>query len=326
MKMHATHRGWWRPWQVLLLLGLVALFGLTGCGASSSLTGPVLAATVNGNGIGLDAYQSIMTFAIRASAGTPTSWQLPTGRQTQASLQPVALNFLIDLELAREQAEACGVKITQQDIATQQKQLQSTANSVLKDPTNSEWQTFHALVTTPHVLGLYSQQQAYEVALTKVLKVPTANVSYILVSTQKQAESLLQQAEHGANFAQLGQQAQSAPNSTASYSDLGAQYIGEFLPQFDSAVFADAKPSKPGCYNNLSLNKAPERFRVFALSGQNAGQYMVVETTAVGNAPLSALNNAQNESTVFNAWLDEIVRLPGNSTVEKYILPVTTAS
>ena len=265
-----------------------------------------------------------MTFALRANAGNPTSWQAPSGRQTQASLQTAVLNFLIDSELAREQTVTCDVKVTQQDIAAQQKQLKNTGDTVLKDPTDPNWATFHALLTTPDVLHYYGEQQAYEVALTKVLKLPTAHASYILVSSKKQADSLLQQAKQGANFADLGNQAQNAANSTASYSDLGVQYIGQFLPEWDKAVFGGATPTKAGCFNNLKLNTSPQRYQEFALTGQNAGQYMVVETTSVANAPLSAIGDAQTEGSVFNAWISEIVRLPGHSNVAKYPLPATT--
>jgi hypothetical protein len=327
MKYYASSRGRQQPQRLPLFIGLLVMLavGLAGCGASSSgLSGPVLAAKVNGSGIALSNYQSMMTFAVRSEAGTSTSWQSPSGRQTQAGLQKPALDFLINFELSRQQAAACGVKVTQQDIATQRKQLESAAKSVLADPTNSEWPTFHALMTTPHILDFYSEQQAYEVALTKVLNLPTAHISYIMVPSKKQAESILQQVEQGANFATVGQQVQSAAGSSASYSDLGTQYVGEFLGQYDYAVFAHAEPTKAGCYNNLRLNKNPPKYQIFALTGQNAGQYLVVETTAVANAPLAALNDAQTEGSIFQAWIIEIVRLPGHSNVEKYPLPVTT--
>ena len=327
MKYDAGSRGSRQARRLPLFIGLLVMLavGLAGCGASStSLSGPVLAAKVNGSGISISDYQSMMTFAERSVTGNPTSWQSPSGRQTLAGLQPQALNFLINFELARQQAAACGVKVTQQDIATQRKQLESSAKSVLADPTDSNWPTFHALVTTPHILDLYSEQQAYEVALTKVLNLPTAHVSYIMVPSKKQAESILQQVNQGANFATVGQQVQGAPGGAASYSDLGTQYLGEFLAQFDSAVFGQSKPSKPGCYNNLRLNKNPPKHQIFALTGQYAGQYLVVETTSVANAPLSALNDAQTEGSIFEAWIVEIVRLPGHSNVEKYPLPVTT--
>jgi hypothetical protein len=325
--IHTTHRGRQRPRHFMLLLGLLALLALAGCGsATSSLSGPILAAKVNGNGIGLSAYQSWLTFALRASAGTPTSWQDPSGRQTQASLQAADLNFLINFELAREQAVACGVKVTQKDIATQENKLKTTGESVLKDPSDPNFATFHALLTTPNVLRYYGEQQAYQVALTKVLKLPTAHVAYILVSSKQQADSLLQQARQGANFSELGNQAQSAANSTASYSDLGVQYIGQLVPQWDKAVFGGATPTKAGCYNNLKLNTSPQHYQEFALTGQNAGQYLIVETTAVANAPLAAIGDAQTEGSVFNAWINEIVRLPGHSNVEKYPLPATSAA
>src|SRR5215469_14784775 len=316
MKYDAGSRGSRQPGRLPLFIGLLIMLavGLAGCGASSnSLSAPVLAAKVNGSGIGLPDFQSMMTFATRSEAGNPTSWQLPSGRQTQASLQAPALSFLIDSELARQQAAACGVKVTQQDIATQRKQLENTARSVLADPSDSNWATFHALLTTPHVLELYSEQQAYEAALIKVLNLPTAHISYIMVPSKEQAESILQQVKNGANFATVGQQVQSAPGSSATYSDLGMQYVGEFLGQYDQVVFASAQPTKPGCYNNLRLNQNPPKYQMFALTGQNAGQYLVVETTSVANAKLSALNDTQTEGSIFAAWIEEIVRLPGHS-------------
>jgi hypothetical protein len=265
-----------------------------------------------------------MTWALRSNAGTPGSWQAPGGRQTQASLQTGVLNFLIDAELAREQAVACGVQVTQKDIATQEDKLRSTAKSVVKDPTDPNYASYHAFLTTPNVLRYFAEQQAYEIALTKVLKLPTAHVAYILVSNKQQAESLLQQARQGANFADLGTQAQNSANSTASYSDLGVQYLGEFFAEWDKAVFGGATPTKAGCYNNLKLNTSPQQYQVFPLTGQNAGQYLVVETTSVANAPLSAIGDAQTEGSVFNAWIGEIVRRPGHSNVAKYLLPATT--
>jgi hypothetical protein len=327
MKMHAKHRGWLRRAQALCLLGLLAVLGLAGCGATSasSWSGPVLVARVNGNGIGLSSYQQFMTYAERADSGTQTSWQSPSGRMAQASLQSAVLNFLVDVELAREQAHACGVSVSQKDIAAQKQQLLSIANSVLKDPTNSAWATYHALVVTPAALQLFSEQQAYQAKLIKVLHLPTAHISYIVVSSQKAAESLLQQAKAGADFAKLGQQVQSNPSGTASYSDVGIQYVGEFLPDFDKAVFAIGKPTKAGCYNNLRFSHAPEQYQMFALTGQSAGQYVVVQATGLANLPVTSIGDAATEGSVFSAWIDEIVRLPGNSDVEKYPLPATTA-
>ncbi len=324
--MHVKHRVPRQRATALCLIGLLAIAGLAGCGSSTSLSGPVLVAKVNGNGIGLDSYQKLMTFFQRAESSTDTSWQSPSGRLTLNSLQSGVVNVLIDVELARQQVQACGISVSQKDIDAQKAQLLSTAKSVLKDPTNSDWPEYHALVSVPFALDLYSEQQAYQANLLKVLRLPTAQVSYIAVGSRQQAEELLQKAENGANFATLGQQAQSATNATATYSDLGVQYVGQFLPQFDNVVFAGARPSRPGCYNNLKLSQTPERYRVYALTGQYAGQYVVVETTGVANASVSKLNDASTEGTIFNAWIDEIVRLPGNSNIEKYLLQPTTAA
>jgi hypothetical protein len=327
MMMHAKHRGWLRRAQALGLLGLLAVLGLAGCAAasSSSLSSPVLVARVNGNGIGLSSFQEFMTYAERADAGTETSWQSPSGRAAQAPLQSAVLNFLVDIELARQQAQACGVSVSQKDIATEKQHLLSTAKLVLKDPSNSAWATYHALVDTPAALELFSEQQAYQAKLIKVLHLPTAHISYIVVSSRQQADSLLQQAQHGADFAKLGQQIQSNPSGTASYSDVGVQYIGEFLPDFDKAVFSVGKPTKAGCYNNLRFSHAPEQYQMYALTGQSAGQFVVVEVTGLANLPVTSIGDASTEGSVFSAWIDEIVRLPGNSDVEKYPLPATTA-
>jgi hypothetical protein len=118
---------------------------------------------------------------------------------------------------------------------------------------------------------------------------------------------------------------QSDPSGTASYSNVGVQYIGEFLPDFDNVVFAAGKPIKAGCYNNLRFSHAPEQYRMYALTGQSAGQYVVVQATGLANQPVAAIGDANTEASVFSAWIDEIVRLPGNSNIEKYPLPATRA-
>ncbi len=308
-----------RSWQALVLVALVAVFALAGCGANGA-SGPLLAASVNGQGIALDDYQQLLNYSIKASAGSASlAWQTPTGRQNMAQTQTTVLNFLINLELARQQANACGVKVTQKDIEAQQKQLQSTINSVLKDPSDPNWAAFHALATLPRALALFSEQQAYQAALIKVLKVPTAHVRYIVVANKSGAQNLVKQLDNGADFSKLSQQA-----GTTNAADAGVQYVGQFLPELDSVVLANVTPSASGCFNNR-LPKAPAKYRIFQIpagDGQFGGQYAVVETTAVATAPLAALNDAQTEGNVFSAWIATLVR--SHAKIEKYPLPATS--
>lgn len=66
---------------------------------------------------------------------------------------------------------------------------------------------------------------------------PTANARHILVSSQEDCESLKQQIEGGADFAELARKHSQCP-SGRSGGDLGQFSQGQMVKEFDEVVFS----------------------------------------------------------------------------------------
>ena len=60
--------------------------------------------------------------------------------------------------------------------------------------------------------------------------------SHILVETEQQAQSLMEQVRNGANFADLARQHSRCPSSRAG-GDLGQFGRGQMVPEFEQAAF-----------------------------------------------------------------------------------------
>ncbi len=60
--------------------------------------------------------------------------------------------------------------------------------------------------------------------------------SHILVETEQQAQSLMEQVQNGANFADLARQHSRCPSSRAG-GDLGHFGRGQMVPEFEQAAF-----------------------------------------------------------------------------------------
>lgn len=281
-------------WRLpLALAAILCTFVLAGCGATAS-TGPLVAARVNGDGISLSDYQAMLAWdeasaALPSSAGqagTPIFWQTPDGRTTLAQTQQNALDYLINLQLMRQQLHKLHIAVPSASLATAHAQLQSA----IKDALGRDDPALTSALTklTPHVQDLLSEQQADQQALITHVQVPTVHVRVILVTSQAQANDLLKQVQNGADFAQLAKQSSQDPQTAQAGGELGTIYIGQFGPPFDTDVFAHTHSK----YVIIPINS----------------EYALFEVTDPANVPLSGLNNQQNEQTVFDAWLSIAVR------------------
>lgn len=283
----------------LALAAILCLFVLAGCGASAS-AGPLVAARVNGDGISLTDYQAMLAWdeasaALPDSSGQPgisTTWQTPDGRNGLAQTQQTALDFLVNLQLMRQQLHNLHLAVPSADLAAAHAQLQSAikAAAARNDPTLNA-----ALATlTPQVQDLLSEQEADQQTLIAHLKVPTVHVRLIVVASQNTANNLLGQLKNGADFAQLAKANSQDAQSAQAGGEYGTVYIGQFGSQFDALVFA----------------KSPAKDFILPINGN----YFIFEVTKPANVPLSGLNNAQNELTVFDSWLSIVVR--GHASIQ----------
>ncbi len=70
---------------------------------------------------------------------------------------------------------------------------------------------------------------------------PTASARHILVSTEEQCNTLKQEIEAGASFAELAKQHSSCPSGKQG-GELGTFQQGQMVPEFDKVVFT-AEPN-----------------------------------------------------------------------------------
>ncbi len=297
-----THRSRTLRWSLGLLLGaLLFTFSLAGCGSTGS-AGPLLAASVNGHPIALTTYQHLLG-AFKASAerqNTPTDWQSPDGRTGFASAQTNTLNFLINLELMREQVDRLHLSVSSADVAKAKQQLTDSIGAAVKQNPNDAGLHTLANSLTDDVLQVLAEQEVAQTVLMKSTKlvVPTAHIRVIVVNTKADATGLQQQVEHGADFAALAKAHSIDTTTAAQGGEFGIVYLGQVTSDFDAAVL---------------LTKSNVKYAVVPVSGK----YALVEITQRTQKSLTALSDAQAQQSVFDAWLSEVI-LP-QADVQRYV-------
>lgn len=288
-------------WLALLLGGLL-LAVFAGCGSAGS-NDPLAAGRVDGQTITLSDYQQIANvFKTSAeSQGQSAAWQSSQGRTQLASAEHSAFDFLVGLQLMREQLASQHVTVSSQvrtqvakSFATQLDQLRAQQK---QNPTSAQQALLDSL--TPHTIALLEEQGADQQALAAKVKVPTVTARAIPVSSQAKAQALLQQAAGGADFATLAKNNSTDATLAANGGDLGTVFVGEYGTQFDTAVFAPG--AHPGKYLILPFSQ----------------QYVLFQLGSVTPKPLSSLANAQSEQTYFSAWLTTVVRK--QAQVDQYV-------
>lgn len=282
-------------WRLpLALAALLCVVVLAGCGTGGS-SDPLAAARVNGQGVSLSDYQAMLGW-VEATAGIPTvtgqaalaiAWQTPDGRTGLAQSQHTALDFVINLQLLRQQLQSRHLSVDSATIATSRTQVLARIKSQLSgsDPI---LQKAAMARLTPQVQHLLIEQDADQQTLIAHLQVPTVHVRVIVVDSTQHAQSLEKQLVSGADFAQLAKQDSLNTQTAQTGGEFGTVYIGQFGSQFDSQVFA----------------KTPSKYVIFPITGGAA----LFEVTKPANMSLSALNNIDNEQTSLSAWLSIIVR------------------
>ncbi|WIG61706.1 MAG: hypothetical protein OJF49_004454 [Ktedonobacterales bacterium] len=325
MRIFRLPAGFRRLSLPLALGALLSVLLLTGCGAGNG-SGPLYAATVNGQGISLNDYLAVQTYDI-ANAGrqsTATDWQSPNGRPGLASAQQGSLDFLVNTELMRQQVAACNLHITSAQRVTLRKQIaQSIAQgkqAIKQDPSLAP--VLDSL--TPDLQNIFVNQESYQDALMGAVSVPSAHVRVIEVAKQDQAQQLLQQVQSGADFGELAKanslDTQSAPNG----GEFGTVYVGQFataLPDFDKIAFAGVNPATTaaGCAAKNTYPKGSDKPRYFILSAN--GQYVLFEVSQISDAPLKGISNSQQQQAAFAAWLADDVR--HDAKIAYHIAPAT---
>lgn len=300
-----TRRSWWRGARrgpLALICGALMLGGaLAGCAPNSGVGGGTAVASVNGHDIPLDQFQGLLnvyeTNTIEQSQGQGASfaWQSPDGRTTLATAKQTTMEFLVTLELAREQLKK---PLAQKDLQAAEASLVNERKQVLAQASSAPGAKQFAEALTPDMIHLLAQQQVIFSTLATESIFPTAHLRVILVKSQSQAQDLEKQAEHGADFGQLANKYNTDSTLAASSGDLGAGaiYVGQLGSGSSLAQAIDQAIFVPSAQHN--------KYAIVSVQGQ----YALIEITQRANKPLSALNDQSTEQSIFQSWVDDILR------------------
>src|SRR5487761_1916476 len=287
---------------LMTMLGSV----LTAC-APSAASDPLVAMRVNGTAVSLASYQQALALfdasAALQGAGTtaPLAWQAPGDRQTLASAQTETINFFKNTMILKQQLDAQHLTVPQQSINAAIAQLnaqvaQARAQSI-SNPTNTGLKAL-ADAATPDAIMALAQQEAYTLTLASKGSVPTVKARAILVNTQAEASTILNDLKSGQDFATLARAHSIDTTSAANGGDLGTVYAGQLKPIFDTQAFLTMKGT-----GNFILPLNPG--------------YGVFQIVSRGVSPLSALNNAQTQQQYLTAWVTNV--LMPEAQVEIYV-------
>ena len=277
------------------LLALMLALGLASC-AYSPQSDPLAAVSVNGHTTSLSLYQQLLTFYLANAnfQGQAQNWRTPSQRSSLSSFKQQLMQLIVNDELLREQLQAQHLSVTAKNqqaavalvnhAVAQDKALQA------KSPNDA---TIRALVAaeTPDVLTFLTNQQAMLMAFAQQGKLPAVSVQVILVSSQADAQQLLGQAQHGADFATLAHQRSLDSATAAKGGVIGAPfYVGGLNADFDRAAFGPH----------------PQHYVIVPVQGD----YALFKLGQRSVQPLSNVSDSsgQTQQQYITNWLTDIVQ------------------
>ncbi len=287
-------------------LALALLPSLAGC-APSANSDPVLAMRVGGAPVSLSAYQQILALFTASDAlqtdasATAIGWQSPADRAIVSSAKAQTISFFVNTLTLKTQLDKQRLVVTEKDIDVAVAALNAqvaNANAQLKQtPGNARLRQL-VDAATPDAIRWLAEQQAYTTVFSQKGQLPVVKTRGILVKTQADADAIIKQLQDGADFATLAKTKSLDVQSGAAGGDLGTVYVGQFVAAFDTMVFGTQSAS---------------RYIVVPFQGS----YGVFEILSRGQAPLSAVPDAQTQQQYLNAWIDNV--LAPHVAVEQYV-------
>jgi parvulin-like peptidyl-prolyl isomerase len=254
------------------------------------VTGGSVAAIVNGRAVPISLYRSLLTLAERQSAGQPGV--------TVQSLAQQTMNEVIADALIEQYAVAHHITLSDSELNAQiqRDEAQTHGQKALQQALTRVGITFSTYKTLLR-MNLLGQKVEKQVAPLNSKPELVAHVRHILIMLHPQgkpaltdaqahakAERILNQVQHGGNFAALARANSDDTGSAAQGGDLGNVYPGQTVPQFNQAAFA------------LPLNHPALIHTVYG--------YHIVEVLSrrTQTPPLQSQQQAQQQA--FSSWID----------------------
>jgi parvulin-like peptidyl-prolyl isomerase len=261
--------------------------------APTSTSGEPLAALVNGQPITMAAFERQRA---RSSVG------MTVEPATQAAFDAEVLQNMVDQILVEQYAQSAGIEVTDAEV-----DAELAAQADIAQQSSSSLDQFIAdQLYTPEE---YREAQRavllwYKVANAIAANVPTTtsqvHARHILVKDVALAETLIQQLDQGADFAQLAMQYSQDPSSAQTGGDLTWISEGDLLqPEVEQAIFA----MQPG-----ERSTAPVQ--------SSLGYHIIEVLERVEGRPLDEAALAEKRGQAFITWLEN---QRATAEIERYV-------
>ncbi len=253
-----------------IFAGIVA-FAVIMLSACSGPAASTSAALVDSQNITMQDYQNLAKLYYAASLiNDPTvqSWQVPSGRSALVTAQKTALRILVDNILLEHDARQYKV-----DLSAVHSQTETSLQTIFKSIPAQLQPLVDQKVLTMDSFRPLVYQQNLETAVYKVAQIQQAHVKIITVTTQQQAETILQQLQKGGSWNDLA-----AINSIDPAKPLGGDiatlFPGILPPEVDAKIFV-AHPD-----TNLQIVKST--------AGYSVVQVIDIQPVKIGDLSASA--------------------------------------
>lgn len=229
-----------RSISALMLAVLVAA-----CGGA----GGQVAATVDGERIERELLERMVRAQLDAQGVDPDSLEAEERSERVEPLQRQMLTALVQFQVLEQVAEDFDVEVSDEDLdaAFEEQVAQFGGEEAYQSETGMTEEEFRELLvaTQVRVDALISEltddvdedelREAYEAQVET--RYARRSVRHILVETEEEADDVVEELEDGADFAELAADVSEDPGSAAQGGEYGAEPRGQYVEEFDDAVW-----------------------------------------------------------------------------------------
>jgi foldase protein PrsA len=280
------------------------------------------AATVDGSPIYMSEVQSQLD---RITKQHTTAAQKKAFEQQKKQITAQILDLLIDEKVYTIEANTMGIKVTDAQTETE------VNNTIKRFPSQAEFDkalkdagmtmddlrayTKTRLITdqvNKKVVGAVSVTEAemkdyYDKNTTQFVDPETVTASHILVKTEAEAKTILDQINAGADFATLAKEKSTDSASKANGGALAPFSKGQMVAEFETAAFA-MQPGDPP-----QIVKTQFGWHIIKVTARTVQKQRTYEES---KASIQSMLKSQKESTKVKTWLDGVKK---KMTIKKFI-------